>query len=90
MNQAFYLKANATTFANGLKGRLLVVHGMADDNVLYNHSLILYQELQDKGKQFDIMAYPGAKHGINRKNEWKVHYNKTVLEYFNDHLLKEI
>ena len=45
-------------------GSLLLVHGMADDNVLFTHSTRLMKALQDRGVDFEFMAYPGAKHGI--------------------------
>lgn len=83
-----YKKSNVLTYTDKLKGKLLVVHGMADDNVLYNHSLILYQDLQKKMKLFDIMAYPGAKHGIRREKEWSIHYKKSLLNYFKTHLME--
>lgn len=87
-NADLYLRANVTNYVNTLRGRLLVVHGMADDNVLYNHSLALYRALQEQGKPFDMMAYPGAKHGIRGKKEWQIHYRNTTLNYFRDHLLR--
>lgn len=86
-NEALYQQANVTSYAGNLTGRLLVVHGMADDNVLYNNSLLLYQALQEKGKRFDIMLYPGAKHGIRGKKEWQIHYRNETYHYFRDHLL---
>lgn len=43
---------------------LLLVHGMADDNVLFNHSVALIDALQNHNVQFQLMAYPGARHGI--------------------------
>ncbi|MEE4301791.1 MAG: alpha/beta fold hydrolase, partial [Pseudomonadales bacterium] len=45
-------------------GSLLLMHGMADDNVLFTHSTRLMKELQDRNVDFEFMAYPGAKHGI--------------------------
>jgi hypothetical protein len=44
--------------AKDLKGKLLVMHGMADDNVLFLHSTQLFRRLQDLGKPFDVMVYP--------------------------------
>jgi len=88
-NEEVYKKSNVTTFANNLKGRLLMIHGMADDNVLYNHSLLLYQALQENGKPFDIMVYPGAKHGIRGKKEWELHFRNSNLNYLTEHLLKD-
>lgn len=49
--------------ADSLHGTLLLVHGMADDNVLFTHSTMLMQKLQSLDKPFDVMTYPGGKAG---------------------------
>lgn len=63
-----YASANVLKHVAGLMeadpGSLLLVHGMADDNVLFDHSVVLIDALQQAGVQFELMAYPGAKHGI--------------------------
>ncbi len=43
---------------------LLLIHGMADDNVLFANSTALMSELQKRGQPFELMTYPGAKHGL--------------------------
>ena len=48
----------------GLTSKLFLVHGMADDNVLFTHSTRLMAELQNQGTAFDLMTYPGGKHGL--------------------------
>ncbi len=45
-------------------GALLLIHGMADDNVLFTHSTALMSDLQQRGTPFELMTYPGAKHGL--------------------------
>jgi dipeptidyl-peptidase-4 len=45
-------------------GSLLLMHGMADDNVLFTHTTRLMKALQDRGVQFELMTYPAAKHGL--------------------------
>jgi dipeptidyl-peptidase-4 len=45
-------------------GSLLLMHGMADDNVLFTHTTRLMKALQDRGVRFDLMTYPAAKHGL--------------------------
>ena len=37
---------------------------MADDNVLFSNTTKLMSELQKRGKLFELMTYPGAKHGL--------------------------
>ena len=55
-------------YADELQRPLLLVHGMADDNVLFAHSTALMKKLQDLQKPFDLMTYPGGKHGLIRQN----------------------
>ncbi len=45
-------------------GSLLLMHGMADDNVLFTHTSRLMHALTEAGVLFELMAYPGAKHGL--------------------------
>ncbi|MEM6963459.1 MAG: DPP IV N-terminal domain-containing protein [Bacteroidota bacterium] len=52
------------THADKLKGRLLIVHGAIDDNVHLQNSMQLISKLQDLGKDFEMMIYPGNRHGI--------------------------
>ncbi|WP_374577186.1 prolyl oligopeptidase family serine peptidase [Phenylobacterium sp. J367] len=43
-------------------GALLLVHGMADDNVTFDHSTRVMFDLQAKGTPFETMVYPGLRH----------------------------
>jgi dipeptidyl-peptidase-4 len=65
-NTAGYTGSSVMTYANQLRGPLLIMHGMADDNVLFTHSTTLFKKLQDLDKPFDIMTYPGSKHALMR------------------------
>ncbi len=84
-NAAAYAQSAVLPYVDGLRGKLLVIHGMADDNVLYTHSTKLYKALQDAGKRFDIMVYPGEKHGITGRAA-RAHELQTLVAYFSDHL----
>ncbi|WP_374602039.1 DPP IV N-terminal domain-containing protein [Arenimonas sp.] len=59
-----YREASVFTHLDGLRSKLLLVHGMADDNVLFTNSTKLMSELQKRGTPFELMTYPGAKHGL--------------------------
>jgi dipeptidyl-peptidase-4 len=63
-NAAGYREASVFTHLDGLTSRLLLIHGMADDNVLFGNSTRLMSELQKRGIPFELMTYPGAKHGL--------------------------
>ena len=84
-NAAGYAASSVLTYADGLRGDLLVMHGMADDNVLFTHSTRLFHRLQNLGKSFDIMAYPGGKHGLTRTKEGR-HAYMTIKRFFDKHL----
>jgi len=60
---------------------------MADDNVLFTNSTKLYRALQDKEIQFEMMNYPGSKHGIRGKH-LRTHLFTTITRFF-DRNLKE-
>ncbi len=54
--------------ANIKPNALLLIHGMADDNVLFTNSTALMSDLQARGTAFELMTYPGAKHGLRGKD----------------------
>ncbi|MEM9101543.1 MAG: S9 family peptidase [Pseudomonadota bacterium] len=68
-----------------LKGRLLMIHGMADDNVLFKHSMALFDHLQKNKQSFDMMTYPGAKHSIAEPYN-RIHLYNYVNAYFDQYL----
>ena len=57
-----------------------------DDNVLFLHSTKLFRKLQDLGKPFDVMVYPGAKHGLVRQHDGR-HAYATIKRFFDENLL---
>ncbi len=81
-NAAGYAASNVFQWLDGLpSGRLLLVHGMADDNVLFANSTKLMGALQERGVQFEFMAYPGAKHGLSTP-ALKKHVYTLIAEFF--------
>jgi dipeptidyl-peptidase-4 len=85
VNAAGYAASSVLPYAPDLEGKLLVMHGMADDNVLFLHSTKLFRKLQDLGKPFDVMVYPGAKHGLTRQRDGR-HAYATIKRFFDDNL----
>jgi dipeptidyl-peptidase-4 len=60
-----YRDSSVFAALSGLKSPLLLVHGMADDNVLFTNSTSLMAALQKQGTPFRLMTYPGGKHGLS-------------------------
>lgn len=84
-NNEDYEISNVFKYADGLKGDLLIYHGMADDNVLFTNATKLFKHLQDLGKEFDVMTYPGSKHSLRGKKV-RLHLAKTIVRYFDKNL----
>jgi dipeptidyl-peptidase 4 len=77
-----YRKSGVLHYADFLKGSLLIVHGMADDNVLFTHSTTLFKKLQDLNEPFEVMTYPGGKHGLLRHADMGRHGYMTIKRFF--------
>lgn len=84
-NAQGYIDSAVFPYADGLKGNLLIYHGMADDNVLFTHSTKLYKQLQDKGLLFDMIDYPGSKHSMFGQPV-QTHLHKSITRFFDQHL----
>ncbi|WP_199555935.1 S9 family peptidase [Sandaracinobacteroides hominis] len=79
-DRAPYTASDVTLDAAKLERPLLIVHGLADDNVVFDHSVRMIAALQKAGKPFELMVYPGQGHGI-RAPELAEHQWKTMLDF---------
>ncbi len=64
-NAAGYHDGSPINFADGLQGKLLIIHGTGDDNVHFQGTQRLLNKLIDLKKQFSFMEYPNRRHGIS-------------------------
>jgi dipeptidyl-peptidase-4 len=64
-----------------LSGRLLLLQGMSDDNVQFSNSTKVMASLQAMGKPFDLMLYPGQRHGIQGQTR-QLQLWRTFLQFF--------
>ncbi|MCT6699524.1 S9 family peptidase [Rheinheimera sp. 4Y26] len=85
-NAQGYLASSVFPYSDALKGDLLIYHGMADDNVLFSNSTKLFSDLQNKGKNFDMMTYPGSKHAMFGQ-QVQTHLHQTITNFFDRTLL---
>ncbi len=81
-----YRKSSPIYFADGLKGRLLICHGMADTNVHFQDSVRLAQRLIELRKtNWELAAYPVENHGFVEATSWADEY-KRILKLFEETL----
>ena len=64
-NPEGYRKSSVIAAAKDLSGKILLVHGMIDDNVHMQNTIQLAYELQKAGTPFQLMLYPKSRHGVN-------------------------
>jgi dipeptidyl-peptidase-4 len=72
--------------AEGLEGNLLVVHGMLDDNVLFQDCAWMLQKLIEARKYFDLMIYPRDNHGLDLRHESLPDCMERFAAYFEEHM----
>ncbi|MEK6303699.1 MAG: S9 family peptidase [Acidobacteriota bacterium] len=83
-NAEDYKRCSPITYANQLKGNLLVVHGTGDDNVHYQNTEALINALVAANKPFTMMAYPNRSHGISEGKNTTRHVYELLTRYLRD------
>jgi dipeptidyl aminopeptidase/acylaminoacyl peptidase len=82
-----YYKSSPINFADNLKDKLLMLHGMVDDNVQFQDVVRLSQLFIEKGKKnWDLAVFPVEAHGFVKTYSWVDEYRR-ILDLFNEELL---
>ncbi len=86
-NPEAYKRSSPITYADKLERPLLILHGMADDNVHVQDSVQLMEKLirLGKTKHFEAMLYPSENHGFTRPESWTDEYER-IFTFFEKHL----
>ena len=80
-NAEGYRIGSPINFADGLEGRLLLIHGTGDDNVHYQGTERLVNRLIELGKPFDLMVYPNRTHSIREGKGTSLHVYSLIARY---------
>ena len=83
-----YHDGSPINFASQLEGKLLLIHGTGDDNVHYQGSERLINELVKHNKQFEFMAYPNRSHSLKEGEGTQLHLYTLMKDYFEENLKK--
>jgi dipeptidyl-peptidase-4 len=80
-----YKAADVLEEAGNIVDPLLIVHGMSDDNVVFENSTAIIAKLQAEKKPFEMMVYPGATHAITGEGR-QVHLWTTIENFLDRHV----
>jgi dipeptidyl-peptidase 4 len=81
-NAEGYRLGSPITFADQLKGELLLIHGTGDDNCHYQTSELLINELIKHNKPFSMFAYPNRSHAIREGENTTRHLYQQITNHF--------
>jgi dipeptidyl-peptidase-4 len=81
-----YKGSDALDDAAKIRDPLLLIHGMSDDNVVFQNSTELYARLQQSKRPFEMMAYPGATHAIAGEGP-QTHVWTTITRFLDEKVL---
>ncbi len=85
-NPQGYRDGSPVSFAEGLQGHLLVMHGSGDDNVHFQGTERLVNRLIALGKPFDFMDYPNRTHALSEGEGTLVHRYALLMRYFEQYV----
>jgi dipeptidyl-peptidase-4 len=83
-NAKGYHDGSPISFAEGLKGKLLIIHGTGDDNVHFQGTQRLLNRLIGLNKQFHFMEYPNRRHGVQGSDP--LHLDTLRYSFFEEYL----
>ncbi|QQS41040.1 MAG: S9 family peptidase [Acidobacteriota bacterium] len=79
-NPEAYKRSSPISYADQLRKKLLILHGLVDSNVHAQDSIQLVEQLirLDKTEHFDLMLYPAENHGFERPASWEDEYERIL------------
>jgi dipeptidyl-peptidase-4 len=83
-NPEAYRRSSPVNDARNLKARLLIVHNLEDDNVLFQNTLQMADALERAGKPFDLAIYPQKTHGLT--GSAREHMLEKMAAFFEQNL----
>jgi dipeptidyl-peptidase-4 len=86
-NPEGYKNASVLTYTEKYKGLLRIMHGDMDDNVHMQNTIQLVNKLEDENKHFELMIYPGGRHGW-KPAKGKHDFSERARFYYNNLLDK--
>ena len=84
-NKAGYSKSSVMSYVSEIEGKLLLVHGLVDENVHFRHTARLINALNEAGKDYDLLVFPEERH-MPRRLEDRAYMERRILEFLQDNV----
>lgn len=85
-NQAGYREAAVFDHVPNMRGKLMIVHGLIDENVHFRHTARLINKLIAAGKDYDLLIFPDERHSPRRLRD-RIYMEQRISDYFVKNLL---
>jgi dipeptidyl-peptidase-4 len=86
-NPQGYADGSVMAYVDTLRGKLLLVHGLLDENVHFRHTARLMNALNRARKPYDLLLFPDERH-MPRRVDDRTYMHERIVAYFNAHLLE--
>ena len=84
-NIAGYEKSSVMSYVSEIEGKLLLVHGLVDENVHFRHTARLINSLNEAGKDYDLLVFPEERH-MPRRLKDRAYMERRILEFLQDNV----
>jgi len=84
-NQEGYRESAVMIHVPALRGRVLLLHGMLDENVHFRHTARLINAMNEANKPYDLAIFPGERHGP-RSEAQRAALERRLADFFNEHV----
>ncbi|GKY98106.1 hypothetical protein MPSEU_000768400 [Mayamaea pseudoterrestris] len=84
-NPSGYQESAVFDHVPNMRGKLMIVHGLIDENVHFRHSSRLINKLTNAGKDYDLLVFPDERHSPRRLRD-RVYLEKRISDFFVQHL----
>lgn len=86
-NPSGYRESAVFDHVPNMRGKLMIVHGLIDENVHFRHSTRLINKLIAAGKDYDLLIFPEERHSPRRLRD-RIYMEQRISDYFVRHLSK--
>jgi dipeptidyl-peptidase-4 len=80
-NRAGYQESAVLEHVSNMRGKLLIIHGLIDENVHFRHTARLINRMVETGKDYDLLLFPDERHSP-RKLRDRIYMEKRMFDYF--------